>query len=136
MDITINSPALLFPAISLIMLAYTNRFLALASVVRNLHDRYRNRNDEEKSSLHAQIRNLSKRLRIIKNMQILGVLSILLAIISMYLIYIEALPLARMIFASSMITFGASLVLSLLELLQSTRSLEIELRDIETNGPE
>lgn len=136
MDITINSPALLFPAISLIMLAYTNRFLALASVVRNLHDRYRNRNDEEKSSLHAQIRNLSKRLRIVKHMQILGVLSILLAIISMYLIYIEALSLARMIFASSMITFGASLVLSLLELLQSTRSLEIELRDIETNGPE
>jgi hypothetical protein len=131
MDITINSPALLFPAISLIMLAYTNRFLALASVVRNLHDRYRDRNDEEKASLHAQLKNLSRRLKIIKNMQILGVLSILLAIISMYLIYIEAQSLAHWTFAASMITFGASLVLSLIELMQSTRSLEIELRDIE-----
>ncbi len=131
MDITINSPALLFPAISLIMLAYTNRFLALANVVRNLHDRYKNQDDDEKAALHAQLRNLSRRLHIIKNMQILGVLSILFAIISMYLIYIEKQFLAHISFASAMLTFAASLILSLLELMQSTRSLEIELTDIE-----
>jgi len=131
LDITINSPALLFPAISLIMLAYTNRFLALASVVRNLHDRYKNRNDQEKSTIHAQLKNLKLRLRIIKNMQILGVLSFLLAIVCMYLIYVNSLDVAGYVFAMSMITFAASLVLSLMELLQSTKSLEIELSDMD-----
>lgn len=131
LDITINSPALLFPAISLIMLAYTNRFLALASVVRNLHDRYKNRNDQEKSTIHAQLKNLKLRLRIIKNMQILGVLSFLLAIVCMYLIYVNSMEVARYVFAMSMITFAASLVLSLMELLQSTKSLEIELSDMD-----
>jgi Protein of unknown function (DUF2721) len=131
LDITINSPALLFPAISLIMLAYTNRFLALASVVRNLHDRYKNRNDQEKSTIHAQLKNLKLRLRIIKNMQILGVLSFLLAIVCMYLIYVNSMEIARFVFATSMFTFAASLVLSLMELLQSTKSLEIELSDMD-----
>ena len=131
LDITINSPALLFPAISLIMLAYTNRFLALASVVRNLHDRYKNRNDQEKSTIHAQLKNLKLRLRIIKNMQILGVLCFLLAIVCMYLIYVNSLDVAGYVFAMSMITFAASLVLSLMELLQSTKSLEIELSDMD-----
>jgi uncharacterized Tic20 family protein len=131
LDISINSPALLFPAISLIMLAYTNRFLALASVVRNLHDRYNDKTDDEKQALHAQLKNLSKRLQIIKNMQILGVLSMLFAIVSMYLIYVDRHSLARISFASAMIALAASLLLSLLELMQSTRSLEIELQDIE-----
>jgi hypothetical protein len=131
LDISINSPALLFPAISLIMLAYTNRFLALASVVRNLHDRFKDKTDDEKQALHAQLKNLSKRLQIIKNMQILGVLSMLFAIVSMYLIYVDRHSLARISFASAMIALAASLLLSLLELMQSTRSLEIELQDIE-----
>jgi hypothetical protein len=65
MDININTPALLFPAVSLIMLAYTNRFLALASVVRNLHDRYHNLDDTKKPLIHAQIKNLRIRMRII-----------------------------------------------------------------------
>jgi len=65
MNISINTPALLFPAISLIMLAYTNRFLALSNRVRSLHDKYQNH--EQKLIIHGQIKNLRYRLKLIKN---------------------------------------------------------------------
>ena len=130
MDITINTPALLFPAISLIMLAYTNRFLALANVIRNLHDRYKGREPKEAALLYAQIKNLKFRLRLIKNMQIFGVLSFTFAIVSMYFIYREEMNIAEFTFATALILFCASLFLSLIELINSTRSLEIELSDM------
>lgn len=131
MDININTPALLFPAISLIMLAYTNRFLALANVVRNLHDRYHKMEDAQKPLIHAQIKNLRSRMRIIRNMQILGVMSFIVALVCMYAIYTEHMSTARYLFAGSLILFATSLVLSLSELFISTHSIEIELSDLE-----
>lgn len=129
MDITINTPALLFPAISLIMLAYTNRFLALATRVRTLHEKYHNH--EQKHIIHGQIKNLRYRLKLIKNMQALGVVAFLSCIVCMYLIYIEAIVFASIMFAFSLIAFSASLSLSLLEIQLSTRALELELSDME-----
>lgn len=131
MDITINTPALLFPAISLVMLAYTNRFMALSSVVRQLHDRYNKHEDKPNLMLHAQIKSLRFRLRLVKNMQILGVSSFLVAIFCMGFIYFERMDWARITFAISIILFASSLVFSLVELFQSTRSLELELSDVE-----
>ncbi|NNV56118.1 DUF2721 domain-containing protein [Limnovirga soli] len=129
MEISINTPALLFPAISLIMLAYTNRFLALASRVRNLHEKY-NR-ETNNIIIHGQIKSLKYRLKLIKNMQFLGVASFLLAIISMYTIYINQMQWAHLFFALSIISFVLSLIISLLEIIQSTKALELELSDIE-----
>ena len=129
MDISINTPALLFPAISLIMLAYTNRFLALSNRVRSLHDKYVNH--ENKQIIHAQIKNIRYRLKLIKNMQSLGVVTFLSCIFCMYLIYIESMFLAYSTFAFSLITFAASLLLSLLEINLSTKALELELSDME-----
>ena len=134
MDININTPALLFPAVSLIMLAYTNRFLALASVVRNLHDRYHNLDDTKKPLIHAQIKNLRIRMRIIRNMQILGVSSFIIAIVCMYAITIGKMETASFLFATSLVLFAVSLVLSLWELFISTRSIEIELSDLELDA--
>jgi hypothetical protein len=134
MDININTPALLFPAVSLIMLAYTNRFLALASVVRNLHDRYHNLDDTKKPLIHAQIKNLRIRMRIIRNMQILGVSSFIIAIVCMYAITIEKMETASFLFATSLVLFAISLILSLWELFISTRSIEIELSDLELDA--
>ncbi len=131
MDININTPALLFPAVSLIMLAYTNRFLALASVVRNLHDRYHNLDESKKPLIHAQIKNLRIRMRIIRNMQILGVSSFIIAIVCMYAITIGKMETARFLFGASLVLFAISLILSLWELFISTRSIEIELSDLE-----
>lgn len=129
MDISINTPALLFPAISLIMLAYTNRFLALSNRVRSLHDKYQGH--EQKHIIHGQIKNLRYRLKLIKNMQALGVVTFLSCILCMYLIYTEAITAANIVFAFSLISFSASLALSLLEIQLSTKALELELSDME-----
>jgi hypothetical protein len=129
MDISINTPALLFPAISLIMLAYTNRFLALSNRVRSLHEKYQNH--EQKLIIHGQIRNLRYRLKLIKNMQALGVITFLSCILCMYLIYIESMTAANVVFAISLLTFSSSLALSLLEIQLSTKALELELSDME-----
>ena len=129
MEISFNTPALLFPAISLIMLAYTNRFLALSSRVRNLHDKYQNQ--EQKHIIHGQIKNLRYRLKLIKNMQALGVVTFLGCILCMYLIYVQFMMAANVVFAISLLSFSASLLLSLLEIQLSTKALELELSDME-----
>jgi hypothetical protein len=129
MDITINTPALLFPAISLIMLAYTNRFLALASLVRSLHDKYKT--EVNNSTIHGQIKSLRFRLRLIKNMQAFGVLSFLLCIVCMYLIYIENTVWANITFAMALLAFAASLIISLWEIWKSNKALELALSDME-----
>jgi len=129
MDISINSPALIFPAISLVMLAYTNRFLALSNRVRSLHDAYQKQ--EEKQKIHGQIKNLRYRLKLIKNMQALGVLTFLSSILCMYFIYVEWMVMAHWVFAFSLFIFAASLALSFLEIQLSTRAIELELSDIE-----
>jgi len=128
MDISINTPALLFPAISLIMLAYTNRFLALSNRVRSLHDKYQNDADH---IIHGQIKNLRYRLKLIKNMQALGVLSFLSCIFCMYTIYMEWMEVAHWVFAFALMSFALSLLLSLLEIQLSTKALELELSDME-----
>lgn len=129
MDITINTPALLFPAISLVMLAYTNRFMALSSVVRKLHDEYEaNRSNK---NLPLQIRNLQFRIKLVRRMQFFGVMSFIIALVSMYLIYVDNLRWAHITFASAMLLFACSLVISLIEILKSTNALELELSDME-----
>ncbi|HRG86440.1 MAG TPA: DUF2721 domain-containing protein [Chitinophagales bacterium] len=129
MDITINTPALLFPAISLVMLAYTNRFMALSTVVRKLHDEYQT--NTSNNNLQLQIKNLQYRIKLVRRMQFFGVTSFLLAIMCMYTIYQDNFDLAHITFAASIISFSISLIISLIEIMQSTRALELELSDME-----
>ncbi|MFN8244340.1 MAG: DUF2721 domain-containing protein [Ferruginibacter sp.] len=128
-DININTPALLFPAITLLMLAYTNRFLSLASLVRKLHDEY-NRGEKEKNIL-SQLKNLRSRINLIRYMQGLGVLSFLCCVLCMYAIYRNWTGLAHGIFAASLIFLLLSIIFSLIEINKSTRAIEIVLSDIE-----
>jgi len=128
MEISINTPALLFPAISLLMLAYTNRFLALASLIRNLHSNYKNHTDKE--GVLKQIKNLRLRLKLIRQMQLFGVLSLFLCVLSMFFVYERFNFWANFLFAFSLIAMLVSLFLSLYEIQISTRALEIELGDI------
>jgi hypothetical protein len=129
-ELSVNTPALLFPALSLLLLAYTNRFLALASVARSLHATYRSSNDE---AYLAQIRNLRKRIRLIRNMQFFGVLSILLCTICMGLIYLDWSPSAKIAFAASLLSMILSLLLALQEIALSGGALDLQLSDIETS---
>ena len=87
MEISFTTPALLFPAISLLLLAYTNRFLALANLVRKLHDEYKR--GEQSKIILQQIHSLRLRLRLVRYMQGLGVLSFLFCVITMYTIYMN-----------------------------------------------
>jgi cellobiose-specific phosphotransferase system component IIC len=129
MEITFNTPALLFPAISLLLLAYTNRFIALANLVRKLHDEY-NEGRKNKIIIH-QIKSLKRRINFIRYMQGLGVFSFLCCVACMYSLYREWPRVAGYIFATSLISLLASLVISLIEIIQSTNAIELELSDIE-----
>jgi hypothetical protein len=128
-EININTPALLFPAITLLMLAYTNRFLSLASLVRKLHSEYLK--GENNKTIVSQLKNLRSRLNLIRYMQSLGVLSFLCCVLCMYAIYSNWTQLANWIFAGSLLFLLVSILISLLEILQSTKSIEIILEDIE-----
>src|SRR5262245_12004407 len=129
MELTFNTPALLFPAISLLLLAYTNRFVALANLVRKLHDEYKR--GEKSSGLIYQIQSLRRRLILVRYMQGLGVFSFVCCVFTMYCIYNDWAAVAKYIFAVSLLCLLTSLVISLVEITQSTRAIEVELSDIE-----
>ncbi|MEH6536186.1 MAG: DUF2721 domain-containing protein [Psychroserpens sp.] len=129
-ELTLTTPALLFSAISLIMLAYTNRFLAYAAVIRNLHDKYLEKMDE---SLIEQIKNLKLRLNLTRWMQIFGITSLLLCVLTMFLIYIDFNILAVWVFGAALILLILSLSLLVKEIQISIRALSLHLRDIESH---
>ena len=80
MDFNIQTPALIFPAISLLMLAYTNRFVVLAGLIRDLLSEHQN---NPKDEILAQIDNLQKRMDLIKKMQVWGAIAFVLSAFSM-----------------------------------------------------
>jgi len=129
LEININTPALLFPAITLLMLAYTNRFLSLAALVRKLHEEY-NRGEKELHILR-QIKNIRSRINLIRYMQSFGIFSFLCCVLCMYSIFRGWMVVAHWIFATSLICLLISIILSLLEINKSTRAIELELGDIE-----
>ncbi len=121
---TLTTPALLFSAISLILLAFTNRFVAYTQVVRNLHKQYI---ESPTTVLKGQIFNLRKRLYLIRTMQILGVTSLFLCVITMFLIFIGSAIIGAWIFGVALLLLCASLALSIWEIQISVKALEIHL---------
>ncbi len=130
-ELTLTTPALLFSAISLIMLAYTNRFLAYAAVVRALHDKYLENND---SILIKQIKNIKQRLYLTRAMQIFGISSLLLCVVTMFLIYIGLNTFAVWIFGLALLLLIISLAVLILEIQISVKALEHHISDIENNN--
>ena len=128
MELQLTTPALLFPAISLLLLAYTNRFLTLATLIRSLHTRYR---EDASDLLASQIRNLRFRVVLIRNMQAAGVLSLLLCVVCMFVLFEGWLELAKWVFASSLVLLIASLAISSWEIHISVRALDLQLSDLE-----
>ncbi|AXQ28419.1 DUF2721 domain-containing protein [Solimonas sp. K1W22B-7] len=125
--LTYSTPGLLFPAISLLMLAYTNRFLGLASLARHLIARYR---EEPHPRLKLQVENLRQRLALLRHTQALGVLSLLSCTASLFGLLFDHQPLATALFALALILMLASLALSLREIYLSVRALNVELDDL------
>ena len=132
MELSLTTPALLFPAISLLMLAYTSRFLVLAQLVRELHSKYSNELENADKGILAQICNLRKRLHIIKYMQIFGALSFFFCVVCMFLIFMGNIIFADYVFGLSLVLLIVSLALLVAELQISVKALDIQLSDVES----
>lgn len=128
MQITITTPALLFPAISLLLLAYTSRFLALAALMRDLSSKHKLQPDR---NIRGQIRNLLTRLKIIRNMQILGALSFFLCVFSMLVLFVGKIILGEVLFGVSLLLLMASLAMSIWELQISIDALNLQVKEFE-----
>lgn len=131
MTIELTTPALLFSTISLLLLAYTNRFLTLATLVRNLHAQYQ---EKPNTVILGQIHNLRVRIRLIRDMQAFGVLSLLLCVVCMFILFLGWQLIGKWIFAVSLICMSISLLLSLREIQISVGALDLHLQDIEDEG--
>jgi hypothetical protein len=129
-EITLTTPALLFPAISLLLLAYTNRFLTLAGLIRRLHSEYQ---DQPSGAVLGQIKNLRTRVGLIKHMQELGILSLLLCVVCMFLLFGGEVTAGKWVFGVSLLLLIASLALSVREIHISVNALNIQLSDLETS---
>lgn len=125
----LTTPSLLFSAISLILLAYTNRFLSYASVVRALKEKHKQSHDPRDV---AQIANLRKRLYLTRAMQILGILSLLFCVIAMFFIYVSFQIVAAWIFGIALLLLAASLGVCIWEINISVKALEIYLQDMDS----
>jgi hypothetical protein len=128
MDITIQSPALLFPAITLLLLAYTSRFIALINIIRGLRQDYINSPGDK---ILKEIKFLRHRVIMIRSMQLCAILSFFLCTVSMFFFYLQKNQIAEIVFAGSLLLMMTSLVFSFRDTLLSVKSLDIHLSDIE-----
>ncbi len=128
MIVSIETPAILFPAITLLMLAYTNRFLALSQLIRSLHQDYQTINTQK---IIEQIKHLRFRLFLIRLMQALGAVAIIFCVLSIMALLTNNKHLGLLCFISSLVFFLGSILSSLIEIMLSTRALTILLSDIE-----
>jgi Protein of unknown function (DUF2721) len=128
MNFNFTTPGLLFPAVSLLLLADTNRFLALASVIRQLLRDYK---ADPQPAYLAQIDNLRRRIRLTRNMQFAGVLSLLMCTVCMFLLFHGDVLISEVVFALSLLSMIASLILSLMEIQISVKALDLHLQHLE-----
>lgn len=127
-NFSLTTPSLLFPTVSLLLLAYTNRFLTLATIIRSLNDRFHKDRDK---NLLAQIDNLRYRVYLIRNMQIFGVLSLLMCVVSMFALFAGWTDGGAWSFGIALVLMIVSLGISLRELQISVGALDLLLTNLE-----
>ena len=128
MELGIGTPALLFSTVSLLMIAFTNRFMSMASLIRGLHEKFQ---QNPVDSIFMQIQNLRLRMKLIQNMQIIAIISLLLSVICMFFIFFNNQLIARWFFGTALVGMCIALGLSAWEITISTKALEVELSDME-----
>lgn len=127
-EITFTTPALLFPAISLLLVAYTNRFNVISTRIRSMSAAYKTVPDD---ALMAQIKSLRNRIFIIRNMQAYGIASLFVCVLCMFALFAREITLGKVLFAISLIMMLVSLTYSLYEVLVSVNALKMELKELE-----
>lgn len=127
MTLSLETPALLFSATSLILLAYTNRFLTIAQIVRNLKKNY---DQEHNKSILLEIKNLNLRLTLIRYMQLFGVLCLFASVFAMLMLFLNQELIGIYLFGLSLLCLLISLALSMWEISISVKALRIHLEDL------
>jgi hypothetical protein len=127
MTLSIETPALLFSATSLILLAYTNRFLTIAQIIRNLKKNY---DDNHNKNILLEIKNLNLRLTLIRYMQLFGVMCLFLSVFAMLLLYVNQENLGIYFFGASLLCLLISLGISFWEISISVNALRVHLKDL------
>ena len=127
MTLSIETPALLFSATSLILLAYTNRFLTIAQIIRNLKKNY---DDNHNKNILLEIKNLNLRLTLIRYMQLFGVMCLFLSVYAMLLLYVNQENLGIYFFGASLLCLLISLGISFWEISISVNALRVHLKDL------
>lgn len=127
MTLNIETPALLFSATSLILLAYTNRFLTIANIIRGLKKVYKEKGNR---LILLEIKNLNLRLTLIRYMQMAGVLSLFLSVFTMFLLFLEQQSIGIYLFGMSLLSLLISLGLSFWEINISVDALRLHLSDL------
>jgi hypothetical protein len=130
MNLNIETPALLFSATSLILLAYTNRFLTIATIVRSLKQTYE---QQENSTILLEIKNLNLRLTLIRYMQLFGVLSLFLSVFAMLLLFVNQELAGIYLFGLSLLSLLISLGISFWEISISVTALRLHLSGLITD---
>ncbi len=129
MTFTIGTPALLFSATSLILLAYTNRFLTIAQIVRGLKKTY---DEKENKTILLEIKNLNLRITLIRYMQLFGVLCLFLSVFAMTVMFLGFKTIGIYIFGASLLCLLISLGISFWEISISVDALKVHLTDLIT----
>ena len=127
MPLSIETPALLVSATSLILLAYTNRFLTIAQIIRNLKKNY---DDNHNKNILLEIKNLNLRLTLIRYMQLFGVMCLFLSVFAMLLLYVNQENLGIYFFGASLLCLLISLGISFWEISISVNALRVHLKDL------
>ena len=129
-ELSLQTPALLFPALSLLILAYTNKFLAIAKLIRNL---YSSHQDKPQPHILAQINSLRTRLNLIRWMQAAGLASNLFCVLTMLFIYLGHQIVAHILFFSAVTLLMISLAIAVIETFKSADALNVYLSDLEAS---
>jgi Protein of unknown function (DUF2721) len=131
MELTIGTPVLLFSTVSLLMIAFTNRYLAISNLMRELHEKFRA--DKSDKFIILQIKILQRRIKLIRNMQIIIIASMLLSALCMMLIFLNQQMIARWLFGGALCLQIIALIISIIEITQSMNALNIELQDMKAH---
>lgn len=135
MDNIFLLPAALFPAIPLMMISFGNRYMSMASLIRKIHDeviaKKLTRKDKATNRYLKQIALLRKRLILNRATSTLAAISFIANLVAMYFVYTNDIILFASTFVASLIAFGVSLILYIIELQLSTTALDTHLQDLE-----
>ena len=129
MTLDLTTPAILFPTISLLILAYTNRFIAIGNRLRNLHEKYTTTQKTE--DILIQISIFKKRIRLIRDLQLVGIASLFLCVLTMFLIFENYNKAAQYVFIASLLALMTAFAMAAFEIVISTKALNIQLKGIE-----